>query len=76
MLKVCSGVTNEKEKDGGYKRSGRTLVRGAESDGSSTMCYVFDRVLEVQTWWFRCDVLVNLIDLNELSCWKRAHLLL
>ena len=34
MLKVCSGVTNEKEKDGGYKRSGRTLVKGAESDGT------------------------------------------
>ena len=43
MLKVCSGVTKEKEKDGGYKRSGRTLVRGAESDGS----YVFERVLVV-----------------------------
>ena len=39
MLKVCSGVTNE-EKDGGYKRSGRTLVRGAESDRSSAMCQV------------------------------------
>ena len=47
MLEVCSGVTNEKEKDGGYKRSGRTLVRGAESDGSSAMCYMFERVLEV-----------------------------
>ena len=33
MLKVCSGVTNE-EKDGGYKRSGRTLVRGVKSDGA------------------------------------------
>ena len=40
MLEVCSGVTNEKEKGGGYERSGRTLVRGAESDGSSAMCYV------------------------------------
>ena len=38
MLEVCSGVTNEKEKDGGYKRSGQTLVRGAKSDGSSAMC--------------------------------------
>ena len=47
MLKVCSGVINEKEKDRGYKRSGRTLVRGAESDGSSAMCYVFERVLVV-----------------------------
>ena len=47
MLEVCSGVTNEKEKDRGYKRSGRTLVRGDESDGSSAMCYVFERVLEV-----------------------------
>ena len=45
--KVCSGVTNEKEKDVGYKRSGRTLVRGTESNGSSTMCYVFERVLMV-----------------------------
>ena len=25
MLEVCSGVTNEKEEDGGYKRSSRTL---------------------------------------------------
>ena len=40
MLEVCSEVTNENEKDGGYKRSGRTLVRGAESDESSAMCYV------------------------------------
>ena len=68
MLKVCSGVTNEKGKDGGYKRSSRTLVRGAKSDGSSAMCYVFERVLEVRTWWFCCCVLVNLIDLNQLSC--------
>ena len=48
MIEVCSGVTNEKEKDGGgYKRSGRTLFRGAESDWSSAICYVFERVLEV-----------------------------
>ena len=47
MLKVCSGVTNEKEKDGGYRRSSQTLVRGAESDGSSAMRYVFERVLMV-----------------------------
>ena len=46
MLEVCSGVTNE-EKDGGYKRSGRTLVRGAESDRTFAMCYVFERVLKV-----------------------------
>ena len=32
---------------GGYKRFGWTLVRGAESDGSSTMCYVFEHMLEV-----------------------------
>ena len=38
MLEVCSGVTNEKEKDGVYKGSDRTLVRGAKSDGSSAMC--------------------------------------
>ena len=47
MLEVCSGVTNEKEKDGGYKRSGQTLVRGAKSDESSAMRYVFERVLVV-----------------------------
>jgi hypothetical protein len=37
VLKVYSGVTNKKEKDGEYKRSGRTLVRRAESDRSSAM---------------------------------------
>ena len=37
MLEVCSGVTNEKEKDGEYKRSDPTLVRGTESDRSSAM---------------------------------------
>ena len=47
MLEVCSGVRNEKEKDGGYKRSGRTPVGRAESDGSSAMRLVFERVLEV-----------------------------
>ena len=47
MLEVCSEVTNEKEKDGGYKRSGRTLVREAESDRSFAMCYVFECVLKV-----------------------------
>ena len=47
MLEVCSGVTNKKEKDGGYKRSSRTLVRGTESDGCPAMCYLFERVLEV-----------------------------
>ena len=47
MLDVCSGVTNEKEKDEGYKRSGWTLVRGAKSDGSSAMRYVFEHVLVV-----------------------------
>ena len=47
MLEVCSGVINKKEKDGGYKRSGRTLVRGTESDGNSTMRYVFECVLKV-----------------------------
>ena len=47
MLEVCSRVTNKKEKDGGYKKSDRTLVRGAESDESSAMCYVFERVLKI-----------------------------
>ena len=47
MLKVCSGVTNEKEKDREYKKSDRTLVRGTESDGNPAMRYVFERVLEV-----------------------------
>ena len=47
MLEVCGGVTNEKEKDGGYKRSDRTPVGRAESDGSSSMSEVFERVLVV-----------------------------
>jgi len=37
VLEVCSGVTNEKEKDGEYKRSGRAPVGRAESDRSSAM---------------------------------------
>ena len=37
MLEVYSGVTNEKEKDRGYKRPGQTLVGRAESDRSSAM---------------------------------------
>ena len=48
MLEVCSGVTNEREKDGVYERSGRTLVKRAKSDRSSATSYVFKRVLEVQ----------------------------
>ena len=40
MLEVCNEVTNEEKKDWVYKRSGRTLVREAESDGSSVTCYV------------------------------------
>ena len=67
MLEVCSGVTNEKEKDGGYKRSGRTLVRGTESDRSPAMSQVFKRVLVVRTWRFCGCVLVNLIDLMNLE---------
>ena len=47
MLEICSGVTNKKEKDGGYKRSGRTLVRGSKSDGSFAKCYVFEGVVKV-----------------------------
>ena len=47
MLEVCSGVTNENDRDGGYKRAGRTPVGRAESDGSSAMSEVFERVLVV-----------------------------
>ena len=47
MLKVCSGVTNEKEKYGVYERSDWTLVERAESDRSSAMSQVFKPVLEV-----------------------------
>ena len=48
MLEVCCGVTNEKEKDGGYKTSDRTLVRGAEVTGAplcamcSSVCSRFE----------------------------------
>ena len=58
MLKVCSGVTNEKEKDGVYKRSGRTPVRGAESDGSSAMCYVNLIDLNESIYWERAHPLL------------------
>ena len=47
MVKVCSGVTNEKEKDRVYERLGRTSVGRAESDRGSAMSYLFKRVLEV-----------------------------
>ena len=36
MLEVCSGVTNEKEKDGGQEVQSATVGR-AESDRSSAM---------------------------------------
>ena len=48
MLKVCSGVTNEKEEDGGYKRSGRTLSEGPRATGAplyakcSSVCSWFE----------------------------------
>ena len=71
MLEVCSGVTNEKEKDGVYERPGRTLVGRAESDRGSAMSYLFKRVLEVQTSQFYGCGLVNLVDLMNL---KRALL--
>ena len=44
MLEVCSGVTNEKEKDGVYERSGRLQSEGPRATGAtlrakcSSMC--------------------------------------
>ena len=35
MLEVCSGVTNEREKDGVYKRSGRLQPEGQRVTGTS-----------------------------------------
>ena len=67
MLEVYCGVTNRREKDGGYKRSGQTPVGRAESNGSSAMSQVFKRVLEVRTWRFCGCELVNLIDLMNLE---------
>ena len=34
MLEVCNGVTNEKEKDGVYKRSGRLWSEGPRAIGA------------------------------------------
>ena len=45
--KFAVGLQTEGRKIGGYKRSDRTLVRRAESDGSPAMCYVFERVLDI-----------------------------
>ena len=67
MLEVCSGVTNEKEKDGVYERSGRTPVGRTESDRSSATSYLFKHVLEVRTWRFYGCELANLIDLMNLE---------
>ena len=58
MLDVCSGVTNEKEKDEGYKRFGQTLVRGTESDESSAMCYVNLIDLNESICWDRAHPLL------------------
>ena len=58
MLKLCSGVTNKKEKDEGYKRSGQTLVRGAESDKSSAMCYMSLIDLNESICWERAHPLL------------------
>ena len=35
MLEVCSGVTNEKEKDGVHERSGRLELEGPRAIGDS-----------------------------------------
>ena len=74
MLEVCSGVTNEREKDGVYKRPGRTLVRRAESDRNSAMSYVFKHVLGVQTRRFCGCELMNSIDVGLLKKTKEALL--
>ena len=37
MLKVYSGVTNEKEKDGGYKRSGQLWSEGLRATGATLL---------------------------------------
>ena len=38
MLEVCSGVTNEKEKGGVYKRFGRLRLKGLQSElGGATV---------------------------------------
>ena len=58
MLEVCSGVTNKEEKDGVYKRSGRTLVRGAESDESSATCYMNYIDLNESICWERAHPLL------------------
>ena len=48
MLEVCSGVTNEKEKDEGSKRPGRTLVQAPGETGAplcpkcSSVCSWFE----------------------------------
>ena len=68
MLEVCSGVTNEKEKDGVYKRSGR---KGREQQElhyelSVQVC------AWVRTWRFCGCELVNLIDVGSLKMAKKA----
>ena len=66
MLEVCSGVTNKKEKDGGIRGPVGLWLEGPRVTGAP-LCAVFELVLEVRTWWFYCCLLVNLINLNELS---------
>ena len=69
MLEVCSGVTNEKEKDGGYKRSGRTLVRGTEK--RRELRYV----LCVRACTRGLNLVILLLCISELDRSKSTYLL-
>ena len=79
MLEVCSGVTNEKEKDEMYERSWSDS--GQKGRERQELRYVLNvRAcacgLNLVVLLLCSSELIDLNQLNELICWERAHPLL
>ena len=65
MLEVCSGNTNEKEKDGGIRGPVGLWSEGPRATGASLCAMCSSVCSRFKICWFCCCVPVNLIDLNE-----------
>ena len=67
MLEVCSRVTNEKEKDGVYKRSGQLRSEGPRETGAPLQAMCSSVCLRSEPDGSVVCVLVNLVDLMKLK---------
>ena len=67
MLEVCSGVTNEKEKDGVYKRSGRLRSEGLRATGAPLRAKCSSVCLRSEPGGSVVCELVNLVDIMDLE---------